>query len=102
MTLICWTFFPAGSLSRGGDDAQPSLSTPDYSVLVSVSVFMVFSTVFHFTNPPDNSPLSRFFSSGLNSASLVLSTVYLFMEVSLGPDIILCGGLGLKHQLNHK
>ena len=37
-------------------------------------------------------------SSGLTSALLVLSTRYLFMKVSLSPDIILCGWLGLKHQ----
>ena len=37
-------------------------------------------------------------SSGLISASLVLSTIYLFMKVSLSPDRILCGWLGLKHQ----
>ena len=30
-------------------------------------------------------------SSGLNSALLVLSTIYLFMKASLSPDIILCG-----------
>ena len=30
-------------------------------------------------------------SSGLISALLVLSTIYLFMKVSLSPDIILCG-----------
>ena len=30
-------------------------------------------------------------SSGLNSALLVLSATYLFMRVSLSPDIILCG-----------
>ena len=41
-------------------------------------------------------------SRGLISASLVLSTVYLFIEISLCPDIIiLCGGLGLKHQLTN-
>ena len=37
-------------------------------------------------------------SSGLNSALLVLSTIYLFIKVSSSPDIILCGWLGLKHQ----
>ena len=54
-----------------GDDAvyvsdinQPSLPTPFfilffYSVLVSVSVFMAFSTVFYFINSPDNPPLSH-------------------------------------------
>ena len=55
-----------GSPSRGGDVAvyvfdinQPSLPTPYYSVLVSVSVFMALSTVFHSINSPDNSPLSN-------------------------------------------
>ena len=37
--------------------------------------------------------------SGLISAILVLSAVYFFMRVSFSPDIILCGWLGLKHQL---
>ena len=57
---------PAGSPSRGGDVAvnvfdinQPSLPTPFHSVLVSVSVFMALSTVFHSINSPDNSPLSH-------------------------------------------
>ena len=56
---------PAGSPSRGGDVMvyvpdvnQPSLPTPFYSVLVSVSVFMVLSTVFDSINSPDNSPTS--------------------------------------------
>ena len=57
---------PAGSPPRGGDVAvyvfdinQPSLSTPSYSFLVSVSVFMTLSTVFHSMNSPNNSPLSH-------------------------------------------
>ena len=57
---------PAGSLSRGGDIAfyvfdinQPSLSIPFYSVLVSISVFVALSTVFHSMNSPDYSPLSH-------------------------------------------
>ena len=41
------------------DINQPSLPTPFYSVLVSVSVFMALSTVFHSINSPDNSPLSH-------------------------------------------
>ena len=55
---------PPGSPSRGGDVAvyvfdrnQPSLPTSFYSVLVSISVFMALSTVFHFINSPDNSML---------------------------------------------
>ena len=39
---------------------QPSLPTPFYSVLVSVSAFMALSTVFPFINSPDNAPLSHF------------------------------------------
>ena len=56
--------FSSGSLPRGGDVGgyvidinQPSLPTPFYSVLVSVSVFMTISTVFHSVNFPENSPL---------------------------------------------
>ena len=56
-----------GSPSRGGDVAvyvfdminQLSLPTPFYSVLVSISVFMALSAVFHSINSPDNSPLSH-------------------------------------------
>ena len=40
-----------GSPSRGGDVAV--------YVLVSLSVFMALSTVFHLINSPDNSPLSH-------------------------------------------
>ena len=54
------------SPSRGGtvaayvyNKSQPSLPTPFYSVLVSVSVFMTLSTVFHSINSPGNSPLSH-------------------------------------------
>ena len=72
------------------DINQPSLPTPFYSVLVSISVFKALSTVFHSINSPDDSPLSDC-SSGLNSALLVLSTIYLFLRVSLSPDILLCG-----------
>ena len=40
-------------------------------------------------------------SSGLISALLVHSAIYLFMKASLSPDIILCGWLGLKHQITN-
>ena len=40
-------------------------------------------------------------SSGFISALLVLSTIYLFRKVSFSTDIILCGWLGLKHQLTN-
>ena len=41
------------------------------------------------------------YSSGLISALLVLSTIYLFMKISLTPDIILYGWLSFKHQLTN-
>ena len=57
---------PAGSPWRGGDVAvyvfdinQLSLSTPFYSVFVSISVSMALSTVFHSINSPYNSLLSQ-------------------------------------------
>ena len=57
---------PTGSPSCGGDVTvyvpdknQPSLPTTFYSVLVSVSVFLALSTVFHSINSPNNSPLSH-------------------------------------------
>ena len=78
---------PTGSPSCGGDVAvyvidinQPSLPTPFSSVLVSVSVFMALSTVFHSLNSPDNSFAFSLCSSGLISGILVLSTIYLFYE----------------------
>ena len=84
------TLVPAGSPSRGGNVAvyvfdinQPSLPTPFYSVIMSICVFMAFSTVFHPINSSNNSP-------GLISALLVLSTIYLFIKVSFSPDIFLC------------
>ena len=84
--------------SRGGDVTvyvsditQPSLPTSFYSVLVSVSVFMALSTVFHSTNSPDNSSLSHSVRPVLFLywSLLAFSTVYLF--IFFIPDIILCG-----------
>ena len=64
LSLLLVVVVPADSPSRGGDVMvqvfdinQLSLPTPFYSVLVSISVFMVLSTVFHSINSPDNSPL---------------------------------------------
>ena len=69
---------PVGSPSRCGDVAvyvfdinQPSLPTPFYSVLVSSSVFMALSTVFHSINFPDNSLLSH----SVLPVLLVLATI---------------------------
>ena len=77
---------PTGLPSCGGDVAvyifdinQPSLPTPFYSVLVSISIFMALSNVFHFVNSPDYSPLSH-------SVLLVLSLPYWSFQlyISLG------------------
>ena len=71
-----------------------------YSVLVSVSVFMALSTVFHSLNSaPDNSALSLC-SSGLISALLVLSTTYL--PKGLPPlSLSLSLSLSLTHTHTH-
>ena len=97
---------PAGSPSRGGDVTvhvcdinQPSLPTPFYSVLVSISVFMVLSTVFHSINSPDNSPFShsvlpvlslRVPANSLTNLSLPYLSfqLYVSMKVSFSLDII--------------
>ena len=64
--FACLHAVPAGSPSRGGDVAvyvfdinHPSLPTPFYFVLLSISVIMALSTVFHSIKSPDNSPLSH-------------------------------------------
>ena len=89
-----------------------------YAVLVSISVFVALSPVFHSTNSPEHSVFSLS-SSGFHSALFVPSTLYLCMKVSeifynlfneylgdrlqlvLSPDVILCGWLGSKHQLTN-
>ena len=48
-----------GLLGYVYDINQPSLPTPFYSVLVSISVFMALSTVFDSINSLDNSPFSH-------------------------------------------
>ena len=47
-----------GMLRFVSDINQPSLPTPFYSVLVSLSVFKTLSTVFNSINSPDNSSFS--------------------------------------------
>ena len=83
---------PAGSPSRGGDVAayvfdisQPSLPTPFYSVLVTVSVFMALSTVFHSINSPDNSPLSH---SVLPVSFLLYWSFQLYISFWKSPSVL--------------
>ena len=89
---------PTGSPSRGGDVAvcvfdmnQPSLPTPFWSALVSVSVLMALSTVFHIILFFRQLSAFSLCSSGLISALFVLSSTYLFTKLSLSPDKIICG-----------
>ena len=77
-----------GSLSRGGDVAvyvfdinQPTLPTPFYSVLVSISVFMALSTVFYSINSPDNSPLPHSVLPVLFLPYWSFQLLYLFMKI---------------------
>ena len=65
-----------GMLRFMSDIKQPSLPTPFYSVLVSISVLMALSTVLHSINSPDNSPFSH-------SVVPVLSLRYRFVYESL-------------------
>ena len=66
-TLVTLVGVPTGSPSRGGDVAVCAFGINQlelahsffYSVLVSVSIVMALSTVFHSINSPDNSPLSH-------------------------------------------
>ena len=95
---LFWHCVSTGSPSRGEDVAEPSLPTAFYYVFVSVSVFINCASFHTFFRQ-----LSAFSlcSSGLISALVVLSTIYLFMKVSFSPDIILCGWLGLKLKLTN-
>ena len=71
------------------DINRPSLPTPFYSVLASVSVLMALSTVFPSVNSPDNSPRSHyvlpvgFLPSPFNYICIYGSFII--------PDIVLCG-----------
>ena len=50
--------YVAGMLRFMSDIKQRSLPTLFHFVLVSISVFMALSTVFHSINSPENSPFS--------------------------------------------
>ena len=77
------------------DINQPSLPTPFDSVLVFISVFMAFSTVFHSINSPNNSAFSH-------SVLPVLFQSYWFFQllISLWQSLS-SGWLGSKHQLTN-
>ena len=82
---LTFTWWGCGGLCLY-DINQPSLPTPFYSVLVSVSVFMVLSNGISFHKFSQQLSTSSLCSSGLISALSVLSTVYIFTKVSFSPD----------------
>ena len=90
---------PAGSPSRGGDITvyvpdkhQPSLPPP-FFLFCSCVCFCLYSPFSCISFHKFSRQLSAFSlcSCGLISAVLDFSTLYLFMKVSLSPDVILCG-----------
>ena len=104
--LSCWV--PESSPSRGRDITvyvpdinQPSLPPP--FLFCSCVCFCLYSPFNCISFHKFSRQLYAFSlcSSGLISALLVLSTIYLFMKVSISPHVILCGLLGLKHQLTN-
>ena len=77
--------------------ACPLLFIPFLCLFLSLWPFLLYFIPYSALGCSDNVHLSRqlaafsLCSSGLTSALLVLSTVYLCMKVSLSPDIILGG-----------
>ena len=87
----------AGSPSHGGDvtvyvfdKSQQSLPTPFILFLYLFLSLWPFQLYFIPQILPSTLRFLTLFSWS-NSALLGLSTIYLFMKVSLSPDIILCG-----------
>ena len=84
-----------GSPSRGGDVTfyafDVNLPTPFNSVLVSISVFMDLSTVFHSINSPDSFPFSHSVLPVLSLSYWSFQLHVSFMKVSFSPDIIRSG-----------
>ena len=66
-----WTHLHMVEMLRFVSDInQPSLPNPFYSILVSISVFVTLSTVFHSINSPNNSPFSH--------SVLILSLIHIW------------------------
>ena len=63
---------------------------------------MVLSAVFHFIKSPDNSLLSHSVLPVLFLPAWSFQLYISLWKVSFSPDIILCGWLGLKHQLTNQ
>ena len=98
---FCWLCVPAGSPSRGLCLWHKPTELAHSFLFCSCFYFCLYGPfnciLFHtFSRRLLAFPLC---SSGLISALLVLSTVSLFMKVSLNPDTILCDWLGSKHPI---
>ena len=70
----------------GVDINQPTLPTPFYSVLVSISLFMALSTVFHSINSPGNSQFSH---SVLPVLSLPYWSFQLYISLWQSPSALI-------------
>ena len=79
---------------------QPSLPTPFYCSCIYFCLYGPFNCI-SFHKFSQQLCIFSLCSSGLISALLVLSTLYLFMKVFFSPDIIPSGWLGSKHQLTN-
>ena len=99
ITISSLPCVPAGSPSRGGgvaayvpDKNQPSLPPP-FFLFCSCVCFCRYSPLNCISFHKFSRQLSAFSlcSCGLISAVLDFSTLYLFMKVSLSPEIIICG-----------
>ena len=95
---------PAGSPSSGGNVTVYVWHKPTelvHSLLCSWVCFCIYGPFNYISFHKFSRQFSVFSlsSSGLISALLVLSTIYLFMKVSFSPDIIHSGWLGSEHQL---
>ena len=103
--LSMWV--PKGSPSRGGDVTVYVWHKPTelaHSFLFYSCVYFCLFGPFNCSSfHPFSRQLSVFWlcSSGLFSALLVLSTLYLFMKVSFSANIIPSGWLGSKHLLTN-
>ena len=99
---------PAGSPSRGGDVRvyvldinQPSLRTP---FTLSLCLFLSLWPFQLYFTPQILPTTLRFFTLFFQSNFCLIGPfnyIYIFMKVSFSPDVILCGSLGLKHQLTN-
>ena len=69
----------------------PNSPTPFYSILGSIFCLCGAYNCVSSIDSPNKLSAFSLCSSGLTSALLVLSTLYLFIKVSFSPDIILCG-----------